>query len=110
MKKRRSSVLNCWPAMIHEKPCPLGTKTEHKLLGINSLTTAGVRISFQRCRGLFHADSLLTSEINSPGLRGPAVILFISRDACSDSIAKLCRACFHARGGYRTIIARYVAK
>ena len=28
-------------------------------------------------------------------LRGPAAILFISRDTCSDSIAKLFRACFH---------------
>ena len=28
-------------------------------------------------------------------LRGPAGILFISRDACSDSTAKLSRACFH---------------
>ena len=28
------------------------------------------------------------------GLRGPAAILFISRDSCSDSIAKLFRACF----------------
>ena len=27
-------------------------------------------------------------------LRGPAAILFISRDACSDSIAKLFHACF----------------
>ena len=44
--------------------------------------------------------------------RGPAMILFISRDACSDSIAKLFRACFHGvlhnyraircRMGYRT--------
>ena len=33
------------------------------------------------------------------GLRGPAAILFISRDTCSDSIAKLFRACFM---GYRT--------
>ena len=40
-------------------------------------------------------------------LRGPAAILFISRDTCSDSIAKLFRACFY---GYRTIITRYVAK
>ena len=39
-------------------------------------------------------------------LRCPATILFISRDSCSDSIAKLCRACFR---WYRTIIARYVA-
>ena len=29
-----------------------------------------------------------------PKLRGPAAILFISRDTCSDSIAKLFRACF----------------
>ena len=28
------------------------------------------------------------------GLRGPAAILFISRDTCSDSIAKLFCACF----------------
>ena len=27
------------------------------------------------------------------GLRGPAAILFISRDTCSDSIAKHFRAC-----------------
>ena len=27
-------------------------------------------------------------------LRGPPAILFISRDTCSDSIAKLFRACF----------------
>ena len=43
-------------------------------------------------------------------LRGPVAILFISRDTCSDSIAaKLIRACF-CEGGYRTIIARYVAE
>ena len=30
----------------------------------------------------------------SNGLRGPAAILFTSRNACSDNIAKLCRACF----------------
>ena len=41
-------------------------------------------------------------------LRGPVAILFISRDTCSDSIAKIFCACFC--GGYRTIIARYVAK
>ena len=40
------------------------------------------------------------------GLRGPE-ILFISRDTCSDRIAKLVGACFH---GSRTIIARYIAK
>ena len=40
-------------------------------------------------------------------LRGPVAILFISRNTCSDSIAKLFCACFL---GYRTVIARYVAK
>ena len=68
-----------------------------------------------------------------PGLvilgRGPAAILFISRDTCSDSIANLFRACFYGgiaqlsrdmlqngvshrgacvklstKGGYRTIL------
>ena len=34
-------------------------------------------------------------------------ILFILRDTCSDSIAKLFHACFV---GYRTTITRYVAK
>ena len=45
-------------------------------------------------------------------LRGQAAILLISRDACSDSIAKLFRACFFfwGGGGYRTTIARHVAK
>ena len=37
-------------------------------------------------------------------LRGPAAILFISRDTCSDSIAKVFRACFHVVShNYRAI-------
>ena len=40
-------------------------------------------------------------------LRGPAAILLISRDACSDSIANIFRACFMQ---YRTFITQYVAK
>ena len=40
-------------------------------------------------------------------LRGPAVILFVSRDTCSDSIAN---SFVLSLMGYRTIIARYVAK
>ena len=42
------------------------------------------------------------------GLRGPAAIFFISRDTCSDSIAKLFRACF--LWGIALLSARYVAK
>ena len=48
----------------------------------------------------------------SERLRGPATILFISRDTCGDSIAKLFRACFfgvshtdraiRCKMGYRT--------
>ena len=38
-------------------------------------------------------------------------MLFISRDTCSDSIAKLyCAFFFLGGGGYRTIVARYVAR
>ena len=45
---------------------------------------------------------------NPHPLRGPAAILFISRDTCSDSIAKLFRACFcGVSHNYR---AGYVAK
>ena len=41
------------------------------------------------------------------GLRGPAAILFISRDTCSDSIAKLFRACFHGVShNYRAICCK----
>ena len=32
-------------------------------------------------------------DVPASGLRGPAAILFISRDTCSDSIAKRFRAC-----------------
>ena len=46
-------------------------------------------------------------DISVGKLRGPVAILFISRVTCSNSIAKLLRACFM---GYRTIIARYVAR
>ena len=54
-------------------------------------------------------------EYHDPGLRGPAAILFISRDTCSDSIAELFRACFcgvshnyravRCKMGYRTDVA-----
>ena len=37
---------------------------------------------------------ILGASKGIPKLRGPVAILFISRDACSDSIAKLFRACF----------------
>ena len=38
------------------------------------------------------------------GLRGPAAILFISRDTCSDSIANVFRACFYGVShNYRAI-------
>ena len=40
-------------------------------------------------RVAFHRKMSPSSE-----LRGPVAILFISRDTCSDSIAKLFRACF----------------
>ena len=40
------------------------------------------------------------------GATKSALIFFISRDACSECIAKLFRACDH---GYYTIIPRYVA-
>ena len=49
---------------------------------------------------------------SSPGLRGPAAILTMLRDTCSDSISKLFRACFcgvshkyraiRCKMGYRT--------
>ena len=48
-------------------------------------------------------------------LRGPTAILFISRDTCSDSIAKLFRTCFYGlshkyraircKMGYRTDVS-----
>ena len=41
-------------------------------------------------------------------LRGPAAILFISRDTCSDSVSQ--EYSVPVFMGYRTIIARYVAK
>ena len=50
----------------------------------------------------------------SATFRGPAAILCISRDTCSDSIEKLFCACFcgasHNYRGHRAIIARCVAK
>ena len=48
-----------------------------------------------------------TLDVWAASLRGPAAILFISRDTCSDSIAIFFVLVFM---GYRTIIARYVAK
>ena len=41
------------------------------------------------------------------GLRGPAAILFISRDACSDGVAKLFRVCFYGVShNYRAICCK----
>ena len=46
-------------------------------------------------------------RIKSCVLRGPAAILFISRDTCSDSIAKLFRACFYGVShNYRAICCK----
>ena len=40
-------------------------------------------------------------------LRGPAAILFVSRNTCSDSIAKLFRACFYGVShNYRAICCK----
>ena len=54
------------------------------------------------------------------GLRGPAAILSISRDTCSDSIAKSFRACFYrvshnyraicCKMGYRTLCQMFPCK
>ena len=61
---------------------------------------------------LTHVGSSLPPQVNirehSQELRGPATVLFISRDTCSDSIAKLFRPCFYGVShnyramGYRT--------
>ena len=51
----------------------------------------------------------MTVRCRTNYLRGPAAILCTSRDTFSESIAIAFRACFQG-GGYRTIIARYVAK
>ena len=57
------------------------------------------------CRGdswLFR--KILVSVKSFVRLRGPAAILFTSRDTCSDSIAKLFRACFYGVShNYRAI-------
>ena len=60
---------------------------------------------------LKHSMNFLEEFIASllPILEAQQRYFFISRDACSDSIAKLFRACFFL-WGYRTIIARCVAK
>ena len=43
-------------------------------------------------------------NVSNVDLRGPAAILSISRDTCSDSIAKLSRACFYGVShNYRAI-------
>ena len=57
-----------------------------------------------------YGDGLRGPHVFAQGgsLRGPAAILFVSRDTCSDSIPKLCRACFY--GGYRTMMVEYVGK
>ena len=52
---------------------------------------------FAKMFGYFIASDvfeLLKNMSNADQLRGPAAILFISRDTLSDSIAKCFRACF----------------
>ena len=71
-----------------------------------------VKVSDRLIKGKWPIEVVVlvgTSECSSTPppipLRGPSAIVFIFRDACSDSIAKLFRACFHEGN-----IARYVAK
>ena len=59
-------------------------------------------------RSFCFSKPFLREPLFNPGeggkLRGPAAILFISRDTCSDSIAKLSRACFYGVSrNYRAI-------
>ena len=98
-----------------------GTKKKKKNIASEnkSITSRGYS-SMLLLQGLFGGSLQITSEIESflghkkepqkilrallvskssdslrlDGLRGPVAILFISRDTCSDSIAKIFRACF----------------
>ena len=84
-------------------------------------TTANIRIILNPVARLAESLTMCFQVENSDqfsensDLRGPAAILFISRDTCSDSIAKLFRACFcgvshnyraiRCKMGYRTDVS-----
>ena len=77
-------------------------------------TRMGTNICFSLKLDCFCCRILSSFVVNFQGfvLRGPAAILFISRDTCSDSIAELFGACFYGvshndhairyKMGYRT--------
>ena len=65
------------------------------------------RLRWKSLRAIISCDFVLSRRSRNC-LGGPAAMLFISLRACSDSIAKLYLTCFY--WGYRTIIARHVAK
>ena len=79
-------------------------KEEQKEKSQKSITLSLCRFwRTNACGWTFLMYNLLQSFV----LRGPAAILFMSCDICSDSIAKLLRACCN---GVSQVIARYVAK
>ena len=75
-------------------------------------TRISPRVTTQRCRhwqrGMAIANANANAAMRCTNLRGPAAILFISRDTCSDSIAKLFRACFYGVShNYRAIRCKW---
>ena len=77
-----------------------------------------ISLELPRSEGAFRNSPLKTLKkekvkafplSSTDGLRGPAAILFISRDACSDSIAKLYLVLVFFVG-YRTIVCAMCVK
>ena len=117
-KREKTSVLHCCcsECSFHLFAHPPVTQEEQQIVSKRALVAPSPLLTppphprARRYEEWRHQLGLCRISCNGP--RGPAATLFISRDTCSDSIAKLFRACFygvshnhrgiHCKMGYRT--------
>ena len=99
----REKLFGPWASVRKGQECPQEIRIKEFMFIF--LIFPGESPNPQNCRGECWEECQESKQPPSTDpLRGPAVILFISHDICSDSIAKLFRVCFNGVSrNYRAI-------
>ena len=109
----RSGMFLKWGFEVRCFQCAHCASTRHTLgAACSRMANFARRVSHVRASARRIASLCNPCNSSPAPLEAPAAILFISRDTCSDRIAKLFRACFHGvshnyraircKTGYRT--------
>ena len=84
--------LACFTTQRKQQNC---SWTKEEIWNVWKISASKKKGTYMTLRGRVAFSGMALGEIEHWTLRGPAAILFISRVTCSDSIAKLFRACFY---------------